>query len=179
MYLKSLSGCRLKIGSYPHFNYDARGGGGEGRLVSTDKKNIFLLFFSSTAFSIPSLTSKTTRFLSLPLPPGLKIEVYMDKLEGTINTNSGEIFLRFESRFLFSIGSIFNFPDLLVKTSLQTDKVKSRLHSEEGLVRQSNGQTKLVGVSIIPPTGNKILDTLLGLPNEALAVLHCELNNHF
>ena len=44
-----------------------------------------------------------------------------------------------------------------------------------GLALQKNGRAKLVGVSIIPPTGNKILDTFLGLPNEALAELQCEI----
>ncbi len=175
MYLKSLDGCRLAIGSYPPFDYDAKGGGGKGTLRPSDKNNILNLSFSSETFSIPPLTSRTTKFLSLPLPPGLKIEMYMDKLEGTINKNSGEILLRFESRFIFTIGSIFKFPDLLVKTSLQTGIVKGELHEEKGLVLQKNGEAKLVGISTIPPTRNKILDTFLGLPNEALAVLQCEI----
>ena len=44
-----------------------------------------------------------------------------------------------------------------------------------GINLQKNGQTKLVGISTIPITGNKILDTFLGLPNEALAELQCEI----
>ena len=40
---------------------------------------------------------------------------------------------------------------------------------------KKNGKMKLVGISIIPPTGNKILDTFLGLPSEALAELECEI----
>ncbi len=175
MHLKSLKGCRLTIGSFPPFDYDAKGGGGKGTLRASERKNILHLSFSSETFSIPPLTSGTTKFLSLPLPPGLKIEMSMNKLEGTIDKNSGEILLRLDSRFVFSIGSIFKFPDLLVKTSLQTGRVKGQLHEEEGLVLQTNGQTKLVGVSTIPPTGNKLLDTFLGLPNEALAVLQCEI----
>ena len=175
MHLKSLEGCRLAIGSYPPFDYDAKGGGGKGTLRPSDQENILNLSFSSETFSIPPLTSRTTKFLSLPLPPCLKIKMSMDKLEGTIDKNSGEVLLRFESRFVFSIGSIFKFPDLLVKTSLETGTVKGKLHEEEGLVLQKNGKAKLVGVSTIPPTGNKILDTFLGLPNEALAVLQCEI----
>ena len=175
MYLKSLEGCRLAIGSYPPFDYDAKGGGGKGTLRPSEQDNILHLSFSSKTFVIPPLSSRTTKFLSLPLPPGLKIEMSMDKLEGTIDKNSGAVLLRFESRFIFSIGSIFKFPDLLVKTSLETGTVKGKLHEEEGLVLQKNGKAKLVGVSTIPPTGNKILDTFLGLPNEALAVLQCEI----
>ena len=174
MQLKSLEGCRLTIGSYPPFSYNADGGGGPGTLLPTEKNNILNLSFSSTTFSIPPLTSQTTRFLYLPLPPGLKIEMSMDRLEGTINKNSGKILMKFESKFVFSIASIMKFPALLVKTSLKTGEVKGKLHEGKGLVLQKNGKTKLVGISIIPPTGNKILDTFLGLPNEALAELQCE-----
>ena len=175
MELKSLDGCRLTIGSYPPFNYNAYGGGGKSKLLPSQQNNTLLLRFSSETFSIPPLTSRTTKFLCLPLPPGLKIEMSMNQLEGTIDKNSGEIFLQFESKFLFSIGARIKFPDLLVKTILTTGKVKGNLHEGEGLVLQNNGKTKLVGISIIPPTGNKILDTFLGLPNEALAELHCEI----
>ena len=175
MQLRSLDGCRLSIGRYPAFEYNARGGGGKGRLASTKQENILHINFSSETFVIPPLTWRTTKFLYLPLPPGLKIEMSMDKLEGTINRISGEVVLDFESRFIFSIGSIFIFPNLLVKTSLETGKIKGYLNEVEGFVRQKNGKTKLAGVSMIPKTGNNFLDTLLGLPNEAVAILHCEI----
>ena len=175
MQLKSLEGCRLKIGKYPPFTYNAYGGGGKATLLPNQKNNLLHISFSSKTFSIPPLTSKTTKFLSLPLPPGFKIEMSMDQLEGTIDKNSGEVLLKFESKFIFSIGAIIKFPELIVKTLLKTGKVKGKLHEGEGLVLQNNGKTKLVGISIIPKTGNKILDTFLGLPNEALAELKCEI----
>ena len=121
------------------------------------------------------LLLQSTKFLSLPLPPGFKIEMYMEQLEGTIDKNSGEVLLRFESKFLFSIGAMLKFPKLIVKTLLTSGKVKGKLHEGEGYVLQKNGTLKLVGISIIPKTGNKILDIFLGLPNEALAELKCEI----
>tara|TARA_B100000945_G_scaffold98409_1_gene77081 strand:+ start:418 stop:957 length:540 start_codon:yes stop_codon:yes gene_type:complete len=175
MQLKSLEGCRLRIGSYPPFIYNAYGGGGNASLLSCEKDNLLHISFSSKTFSIPPLTSKTTKFLSLPLPPGLKIEMSMDQLEGTIDKTSGEVLLKFESKFLFRIGAMLKFPNLIVKTSLTTGKIKGKLHEGEGHVLQNNGMTKLVGISIIPRTGNKILDTFLDLPNEALAELKCEI----
>ena len=175
MQLKSLDGCRLAIGKYPSFSYNAYGGGGEAELLPNQKSNLLHISFSSKTFSIPPLTSKTTKFLSFPLPPGFRIEMFMDQLEGTIDKKSGEILLKFESKFLFSIGTVLSFPELIVKTLLTTGKVKGKLHKGEGLVLQNNGITKLVGISIIPKTGHKILDTFLGLPNEALAELHCEI----
>ena len=175
MQLKSLEGCLLKIGKYPPFTYNAYGGGGEASLLPNQDKNLLHISFSSEAFSIPPLTSKTTRFLSLPLPPGVKIKMSMHRLEGTIDKDSGEVLLQFESKFLFSIGAIVKFPALIVKSLLTTGKVKGKLHEGEGLVLQNNCTTKLVGISIIPKTNNTILDTFLGLPNEALAELNCEI----
>ena len=175
MQLKSLAGCRLAIGKYPSFRYNAKGGGGKAILLPNHKNNLLHISFSSKTFSIPPLTSKTTRFLSLPLPPGFKIEMSMDQLEGTIDKSSGEVLLQFESEFLFSIGTMVEFPKLIVKTLLKTGKVKGKLHVGEGLVLQNNGETKLVGISMIPKTGNRILDTFLALPNEALAELKCEI----
>ncbi len=180
MNLKSLEGCRLTIGSYPPFIYNACGGGGKGTLFPHKKNNLLHVSFSSKTFSIPPLTSRTTKFLSLPLPKGLKIEIFMSKLEGTIDIKSGEVLLNFESKFLFSIGSMVKFPKLIVITLLQTGKVKGIFQEAEGQVLQNNGKTKLVGISTIPKTGNKILDTFLGLPNEAIAELECEMksSNH-
>ena len=177
MQLKSLEGCRLKIGAFPPFIYNANGGGGNGRLLPSKNNNVLNISFSSKTFSIPPLTSQTTKFLFLPLLPGLKIEMSMDKLEGTLDKNSGEILLKFESKFIFTIGAMIKFPNLLVKTSLTTGYVKGKLHEENGITLQKNGKTQLVGISTIPPTGNLLLDTFLGLPNEALAVLQCEIKS--
>ncbi len=175
MQLKSLKGCRLTIGSYPPFTYNANGGGGKATLLSDQNNNLLHVSFSPKTFSIPPLTSKTTRFLSLPLPPGLKITMSMDQLEGTIDQNSGEVLLQFESKFLFCIGDMIKFPELIVKTLLTTGNVKSKLHEGEGHTLQNNGSTKLVGISMIPKTSNQILNTFLDLPNEALAELQCEI----
>ncbi len=175
MQMKSLEGCRLTIGSYPPFTYNAYGGGGKPTVIPSQKNNLLHVSFSSETFSIPPLTSRTTKFLSLPFPPGLKIEMSMDRLEGTIDTKSGEVLLKFESKFIFSIGAKLKFPELIVNSLLTTGKVKGKLHEEEGQVLQGNGKTKLVGIATIPITGNKILDNFLGLPNEALAELQCEI----
>ena len=58
-----------------------------------------------------------------------------------------------------------------------SNSLSDKLHQGEGLVLQNNGRTKLVGISMIPKTGNKFLDAFLGLPNEALAELNCEIKS--
>ena len=176
MHLSSLNGCRLAIGSYPHFTYNATNGGGKAAIISIEEDDTLHLKFQPKDFSIPPLTYRTTKFLTFPLPPGLKIEMHMHKLEGSVNKTSGEVLLNFESEFLFSIFSIFKFPELLVKTKLETNHVKSSLFEEQGHIIQKDGLTKLVGIAVIPVTTNKILNFFLGLPNEALAVLNCKIN---
>tara|TARA_B100000579_G_scaffold411741_1_gene402806 strand:+ start:468 stop:998 length:531 start_codon:yes stop_codon:yes gene_type:complete len=175
MQLKSLQGCRLKIGTFSSFHFNAYGGGGVAKLIENKKNNTLKLSFSSKSFFIPSLNWQTTRFLYVPLPPGLKIDMFMEKLEGTLHKDSGEVLLNFKSKFILSIVGIIKFPDLFVNTLLQTGIVKGKLHEGKGINLQKNGRLKLVGIAVIPKTGNKILDTFLSLPNEALAELQCEL----
>ncbi len=175
MQLTSLKGCRLAIGSYPHFYYNATNGGGKASVLENNRINIKHIKFSPETFSIPPLNWRTTRFLGVPLPPGLKIKMYLDKLEGIINNETGEIILNFEARFILGILSIFQFPSLLVKTTLNTGKVKSNLHEETGSNLDSNGKTKLVGIAVIAPTNNNYLNLFLNLPTEALAILNCKI----
>ncbi len=65
--------------------------------------------------------------------------------------------------------------DRVKETSTSTGTVKGNLHQGNGIILQKDGKTKLVGISIIPQTGNTILDIFLGLPSEALAELQCEI----
>ena len=56
MQLKSLNGCRLSIGSYPTFDYNADEGGGKATLIKRQRDKIIDLSFSPQTFSIPPLT---------------------------------------------------------------------------------------------------------------------------
>ncbi len=51
-----------------------------------------------------------------------------------------------------------------------TGKVKSKLHERECQSLQSKKIIKHVVISIIPKTGNKILDTFIIFQDEALAI---------
>jgi len=99
----------------------------------------------------------------------------MDQMEGTIDKNSGEILLQFKSKFILRIGGMLKFTELIIQTLLKTGKVKSKLHKAKSINLKQNGLTKLLGISLVPKTGNKILDTFLGLPNEARAKLNCKI----
>ena len=69
---------------------------------------------------------------------------------------------------------MLKFHELTIKPFFKTEKVKSKLHKAQGLILYHDGITKLVDIYLIPKIGNEILDTFLGLPNEALAELNCE-----
>ncbi len=176
--LQSLDNCRLAIGSYPHFYYDATNGGGSASLFKTKEESLLGLRFNPNTFSIPPITWRSTRILGFPIIPGLQINMLMNELQGTINRENGEILLAFKARFVFTAFSIFKFPELIVETTLGSRKLTSKLYNVEGKPIQKNGNARLVGVATIPKTGNLLLDLFLGLPNEALAILQCRIKYH-
>ena len=175
MHLASLSNCCLRISNYPYFNYNGSGGGGIAEVKTEQNKDIKYLKFDKNTFNIPPLTWKTTKFLGFPMLPGLKISMLLHKLEGTFDEKSGKLLLEFESKFILSILNVLKFPELDVKTCLTTDKKKTLLNDVEGKCVGVRGEVTLVGIAIIPPSGNKLLDYFLQLPNEALAILKCKI----
>ena len=177
MRLESLDGCRLTIGSYPTFLYNAIGGGGEAFLSQINEQNLQHIKFDPLTFVMPSLNWSTTKLLGLPMPLGLEIKMCLDRLEGSIDKSNGYISLNFKSRFFFSIFSKLHAPPLIVETFLETGEVKSERYTVEGMPLQKDGRTRLVGVSNIEPCGNNLMDIFLGLPTEALAILECKLSD--
>jgi hypothetical protein len=167
------AGCGLSIGRYPRFRYDARGGGGPAELAATDGDGWQPLLFDPATLCIPALTSRTTRFLGLPLPPGLAIAVHPEQLEGRWQPASGAVELEFRSRFRFSVAGLYQAPDLIVRTQLETGQVRGRRHRAQGQPLDALGQGVLVGVATVQPTGEAWFDRFLGLPEEALALMRC------
>ncbi|MCP9931690.1 hypothetical protein KBY82_12955 [Cyanobium sp. AMD-g] len=171
--LQTLAGCGLAIAAYPRFRYDARGGGGSGRLTDGDCTGSQRLRFDPDALRIPPLDWRTTRFLGLPLPPGLAITIHPQQLDGSLDDATGAMALRFCARFRFAIGGLYRAPDLIVDTTLSTGPVQGRRHQATGQPLDGDGQAQLVGVATIAPSGDPFLDRFLGLPDEALALLRC------
>ncbi len=172
--LATLAGCGLAIGRYPRFRYNGRGGGGLGQLGPKGADGRQSLSFEPTALQIPPLCSRTTRFLGLPLPPGLAIAIHPEQLAGSLQASSGHLRLRFRSRFRFSIGA-YTAPDLLIDCELQSGAVRGVRHRASGEPMNACGAALLVGVAVVQPSGEPWLDRFLGLPDEALALLRCRL----
>uniref|UniRef100_A0A251SA29 Uncharacterized protein n=1 Tax=Helianthus annuus TaxID=4232 RepID=A0A251SA29_HELAN len=64
-------------------------------MVGVDLNGETLVDFVVTTLYIPPLTTATTKFLGLPLPPFLKIAIVPEIFRGIINLESGKVwFLR-------------------------------------------------------------------------------------
>lgn len=177
--LDTLSGCELVIGGYPRFRYNATGGRALAE-ASAAEDGALQLSFDPSQTRIPDLCGRTTRFLGLPLPPGLRIAIAAERLKGLVEPGSGSVQLQFEARFRFEIqlaGALrYRAPDLLVTTNLTTAAIQSRRHRRQGCPLDSDGRGRLVGTAMIAPCGEPWLDRFLGLPDEALAVLDVRLS---
>ncbi|MFZ9172209.1 hypothetical protein [Vulcanococcus sp.] len=177
--LRTGAGCELIIGRYPSFRYDATGGGGLSRPQIRGQENLQPLVFAAEGLVIPPLDASRGRFLGLPLPPGVSIQIQPDELAGELNISSGELRLHFRSRFRFTVGSpkrpLYQASDLLVDTQLTSGSVQSKRHSRSGRPLASDGSATLVGVATIEPCQDPWLNQFLGLPDEALALMHLTL----
>lgn len=91
---KTLGACKLGISRYPDFEYNAEGGKGTGTGTSiTDEEfnGETAVDFDVKTLYIPPLTTATTKFLGLPLPPFLKIDIVPQLFKGSINQESGKV----------------------------------------------------------------------------------------
>lgn len=86
--------CKLGISRYPDFEYNAEGGSGTGcgaEVTDNLADNELFVSFDLDTLYIPPLTSSTTKFLGLPLPPFLKIDIVPLAFQGSINKESGKV----------------------------------------------------------------------------------------
>jgi hypothetical protein len=175
--LTTLQGCSLAIGRYPRFSYDARGGGGHGTATPADDATAELLAvrFDPGQLTIPDLTWRTTRVLGVAIPPGVRIAIEPLELAGVLDPASGAMELRFRAHFHCSLFGLYRPAALQVNTVLSTGAVSGQRHRGEGASIGADGQAVLAGVARVPASGDAVLDTFLGLPDDALAVLRCRI----
>ncbi|KAF3334927.1 hypothetical protein FCM35_KLT21531 [Carex littledalei] len=169
---KTLEGCKLGIWRYPIFEYNAKGGVGNGIGIGREKNDIIDVDFDVDDLYIPPLNGETTKFLGLPLPPFLKIDIVPQILQGNINPASGKVHLVFKSRFWFSVGSIYQAPPLLVETVLTSEESVGTIRSGIGERMNEKGRCKLVGVAVVDPITDAFMNNFLRLPTECIAYLN-------
>ncbi|XP_047335053.1 uncharacterized protein LOC124938625 [Impatiens glandulifera] len=167
---QTLGACKLGISRYPDFEYNAQGGKGIGSGSNIIGGKIYVKFDEKSLY-IPPLTSATTNFLGLPLPPFLRIDIVPQLFQGIIDQESGKVELEFKAKFLFSIGSIYRARPLIVETVLTSEKSEGKMRSGEGEKLNEEGNCRLVGVATVKPIDDVLLDNFLSLPTECLADL--------
>jgi hypothetical protein len=175
--LTTLENCGLAIGRYPHFRYDARGGGGIALAPPGERPAAgpWPVHFDPARLRIPDLSWRTTRILGVPIPPGVRIAIEPLELEGQLDPTSGAVELRFRARFHCSLAGLYHPPALQVNTLLSTGAVSGERHRGQGSPLGADGLAVLVGVAQVPASGDAVLDAFLGLPDDALAVLRCHI----
>ncbi|GMN44674.1 hypothetical protein TIFTF001_013884 [Ficus carica] len=174
---RTLRACKLGISRYPDFEYNAEGGKGTGSGSKVPETNFndgdeILVSFDVNTLYIPPLTSSTTKFLGLPLPPFLKISIDPEIFRGSIDQNTGKVNLEFKAKFWFTIGSIYKAPPLMVETVLTSEESAGKIRSGRGDRLDKEGKCRLVGVATVEPIDDFLLNSFLGLPTECLADLN-------
>jgi len=172
--LTTLSDCQLAVSAYPTFSYNAAGGGGMGAVTRQDDGTL-RVSWDPAALSIPPITYSTSAVLGVPIPPPLKIAITPQKLEGTIDPETGIAQLDFLAQFEFTAGPLYSAPPLVVSTTLTTEESAGELRQGKGKRLSADGKGTLVGVARVPKTGDGFLDTFLMLPTDALAVLSADM----
>ncbi|KAI4981120.1 hypothetical protein ZWY2020_021605 [Hordeum vulgare] len=171
-------GCRLGISRYPDFAYNAQGGRGvgAGRVASGAADGTILVDFDVSSLYIPAMSGATTRFLGLPLPPFLKIDILPEALRGSIDRKTGQVDLKFRSRFCFTVGSIYEAPPLFVDTTLTSEESSGAIRRGTGERLDGGGRCKLVGVAVLDPIDDVFMNTFLNLPTECIAYLNATIS---
>ena len=160
---------RLSISIYPPFAYNATGGLGAARVTQTAPvgapEGALGLAFDS--IDVPPLDWRTTRFLGLPLPPGLRIDIVLKRLEvreccdvcvfawergrggrfshsttppthqGWIHPPTGAVSLAFDADFFFTAFGVYKPPAIGVVTNLITGATTGKQLSGAGAPRDA------------------------------------------
>jgi hypothetical protein len=77
--MRTLSDSELAVSIYPSFAYNSTGGGGIAKATAGGSR--INLCFNPSALRIPPVDARTTKFLGIPMVPGLRIDVVPAKLE--------------------------------------------------------------------------------------------------
>lgn len=86
--------------------------------------------------------------------------------------NCTQVDLLFKSRFWFSVGSIYKARPLLVQTVLTSEESVGTIRSGTGERMNEEGKCKLVGVAVVDPISDALMNNFLRLPTECIAYLN-------
>ncbi|XLR66812.1 hypothetical protein HN51_009399 [Arachis hypogaea] len=78
----------------------------------------------------------------------------------------------FKAKFLFSVGSIYKAPPLMLKIVLTSEESKSDMKSGKGKKLDEEGNCRLVGVAKVDPIDDFLVNSFLAFPTECLAYIN-------
>ncbi|GBG91725.1 hypothetical protein CBR_g53539 [Chara braunii] len=162
--------CYLGVSVYPDFEYNAGGAGGIGTAVDQSDDRIALRF-DCDHLLIPPVKWDTAKFLGIPIPPPLRIDIQSKSLEGYMDRSTGKVELNFLAQFLFTVGSLYKAPPLLVETTLTTETARGSMRGGVGKRIDASGNCKLVGIATVPRVDDHFMNAFLMLPTEVLAIM--------
>ncbi|KAK8945291.1 hypothetical protein KSP40_PGU007348 [Platanthera guangdongensis] len=174
---QTLEACRLGIGRYPDFEYNAIGGIGTaiGEARTTNPADEIFVDFDIGTIHVPPLTGATTRFLGLPLPPLLKIDIALEIFQGTVNRKSGRVGIFRGILEFFKHCSCYWAPPLMVETALTSEESKGSMRRGRGKMMDGKVMCRLVGVANVDPIDDAFMNFFFGLPTECDAELSAQL----
>eukprot|EP00741_Cyanophora_paradoxa_P022008 tig00021432_g21245.t1 len=167
---------RLSVGVYPDFAYNAEGFGGEGTYRVAPDGRTADFAFPADALSIPPMSWRTASILGLPLPPFLEIRITPREATGTYDLTTGEFKMAFDAKFQLFLAGSAAFVPISVVTNLTTGESAGLFKRAAGAAIDETGAGRLVGVAVVPRTGDGFMDGFLGLPTDTLAELPVRLS---
>lgn len=172
--LTTLDDCGLVIGRYPRFRYNASGGGGTSAPRLEGDNVLF-----PGQLTIPPLDWRSTRFLGLPLP--LASRSASNPSSWRARSTATAVRWPCVSARASASGSSWGQPSCTrpricwwTPNSAATAARASAI-TPAAEPSMAAARALLVGVAMVPPSGDAWLDRFLGLPDEALAVLRCRI----
>ncbi|RZR93473.1 hypothetical protein BHM03_00021986 [Ensete ventricosum] len=177
---ETLEGCKLGISRYPDFEYNAKGGAGNavGRKDRTD--DMLCVSFDVGTLGLPGNHqqreweggggnySSADGFDIQPLNFIAKHDLAYE--------SSLQVELMFRARFLFSVGSIYRAPPLMVETTLTSEESRGTMRAGRGERMDEEGRCKLVGVALVDPIDDALMNAFLRLPTECIAMLNAKIS---
>ena len=172
----------LGVSRWPDFDYDATGATTLGHVCEA-RNGELTLEFDVSSFEGPPVDSRSTKVFGVPLPPGICIEIVPLTLRGSLDTSNGTCSLDFDAEFR---GSIFGedfiaLPPMTVRSPLTTGDAVGAFRRATGAAFGQSGAgnlAELVGIARVPRVEGDwdwLMNALLMLPTDALAVLPCRL----
>jgi hypothetical protein len=156
------STSKLSIGAWMKFGY--KGGDAPGTMTEQGG--------GKASIAIPAATADIANLVIIPNLAW--VEITPKDMVGTIDFCSGQVEIAFDASFVPVFWGQRGTP-MSVVTNLTTETSAGQLKTLTGIRLAADDKLKLVGVAVVPQTGDPKVDNLLKLPTDAVT----DMDAHF